>query len=59
VSDSFGGIGSTSTVDRFDERPYRLGQAGDGGQKKGNGGSGGDGKGKLDPSKGRPWLRQG
>jgi hypothetical protein len=59
VSDSFGGIGSTSTVDRFDERPYRLGQAGDGGQKKGNGGSDGGGKGKLDPFKGRPWLRRG
>jgi hypothetical protein len=59
MSDSFGGIGSTSTVDRFDERPYRLGQAGDGGQKKGNGGSDGGGKGKLDPFKGRPWLRRG
>ena len=56
VPDSFGGLGSGSDVDRFDERPYRLGQDGDaagtGGEKKESGGR----KGKLNPLKGRPWL---
>ncbi|RMZ71105.1 hypothetical protein GMOD_00005611 [Pyrenophora seminiperda CCB06] len=42
LSDSFGGFGSTGSVDRFDERPYRLGQKGDG-----------KGKAKEDNNKGK------
>ena len=63
VSDSFGAVGGgASEEDRFDERPYRLGQARDGTAAEKRGATkkkGGDEGGKLDPFKGRPWLGRG